>query len=276
MKQDNLSINDRWIFLFVYPVIAISVVHIGNDNHFSVLLRLPSYYTDLLLAFSLTYGFGLYFRKLFFWIDLKFDWHKMLRRRLAYHFGLGIVAPALIAMGIEILYLNLINISLKESSIFYLEFPVTILFCVLINLIYLLMFGHIHTKKTAEMLLTTATENPQKQFTENFVAQAGSRAFTVSQNDVAYFVLFEKHTFLVTTDGKQYLYNSSLEKIGEIVSHTLFFQLNRQVLANRNSIKAFHQTETRRLLIELNPPFSTPVYVAKTKAAKFTAWLSQS
>jgi DNA-binding LytR/AlgR family response regulator len=108
------------------------------------------------------------------------------------------------------------------------------------------------------------------------VVQAGSRAFTVSQNNVAYFALFEKHTFLVTTNGKQYLYNSSLEKIGGMVSPIIFFQLNRQVLANRNSIKAFHQTETRRLLVELNPPFGKPVYIAKTKAAKFTGWLSQS
>jgi hypothetical protein len=276
MKQDNLNIHDKWIFFFVYPVIAVLSVHIGNDNDFGVLLRLPSYYTDLLLAFTLTYGFGLYFRKLFHWIDRKFDWHKMMRQRLLYHFGLGIVAPALIAMGIEILYLNLINIPLKESSVFYLELPVIFLFCVLINLIYLLMFGHIHTKKTAAILQKTTTEDPQNQFTENFVVQAGSRAFTVSQNDVAYFALFEKHTFLVTTNGKQYLYNSSLEKISGMVSPITFFQLNRQVLANRNSIKGFHQTVTRRLLVELNPPFGKPVYVAKTKAAKFTGWLSQS
>ncbi len=276
MKQDNLDIHDKWIFLFVYPVIAILAVHIGNDNPFRVLLRLPSYYTDLLLAFTLTYGFGLYFRKLFRWIDRKFDWHTMMRRRLLSHLFLGIIAPALTATGIEIFYLSLIDIPLEESSVFYLELPVIVLFCVLINLFYLLMFGHIHSKKTAVNLQTAATENPKKQFTENFVVQAGSRAFTVSQNDVAYFTLFEKHTFLVTTDGKQYLYNSTLEKIGGMVSPTAFFQLNRQVLAHRNSINAFHQTETRRLLIELNPPFSKPVYVAKTKAAKFTGWLSQS
>jgi hypothetical protein len=34
-------VNDGWIFWFVYPIIALLSVHIGNDNTFKELLHIP-------------------------------------------------------------------------------------------------------------------------------------------------------------------------------------------------------------------------------------------
>ena len=45
---------DKWLFRVVYPLMALSVIHVGNDNRVAELLRNPTYYTDLLVAALLT------------------------------------------------------------------------------------------------------------------------------------------------------------------------------------------------------------------------------
>lgn len=272
MKHDNLHIHDRWLFIFVYPVMAVLSLHIGNDNPLKVLLGLPSYYTDLLLAFALTFGLGFYFRRVFRWMDINLGWQKNIRKRFIYHIGLGVFVPVITVVGIEIIYLTMLRIPVTDSSVFYLEMPVAALFCVLVNLIYLQLYYHSHTQKITAKINKSTPEIP----VVNFVVKTGSQTLNIPENQVAYFAILEKYTFLVSTEGKQYLYDLPLEKIREKVSTQAFFQLNRQVLAQRNCIRKFHQTETRRLLIELNPPLSYPVYVAKTKVAKFNQWLGQS
>ncbi|MEQ8242299.1 hypothetical protein, partial [Fulvivirga sp.] len=82
LQKADIKINDRWIFIFIYPLFVIFVCHVGNDNSLSHLLTVPSYYTDLLLAVVCTYGAGFYWKILFARLDAKFDWYTNLKPRL--------------------------------------------------------------------------------------------------------------------------------------------------------------------------------------------------
>ncbi len=275
MNPDHPKINDRWIFIIVYPIMALSAVHIGNDNTIHNLLRIPSYYTDLLLALGCAWGIGIYFRMLFHRIDQMYDWDDTLRNRLISHLVFGVVLPAAVILGIEAIYLAYIDIDLQDSSIFYLELPVITIYCLIINLIYLFLYHRAYTSSLARDVEKLKSDEPQQSLKENFMVQTGSLAINVPLSEVAYFVILEKHTFLVTREGKRYLYDVALEQIMKQVSSLEFFQLNRQILARRNSITLYHQTDTRRLMVELSPPQDKPAFVSKTKVLKFNAWLNK-
>ena len=47
---DEGKIRDKWLFLFVYPILALLAVHFGNDNALLKLMGMPSYYTDILFC----------------------------------------------------------------------------------------------------------------------------------------------------------------------------------------------------------------------------------
>lgn len=103
----------------------------------------------------------------------------------------------------------------------------------------------------------------------------GARSLNIAIDDVAYFKVIERATFLVTQQGQQYLYEGSLEQLMKDVDAQTFFQLNRQVVACRKSLKSYSATETRKLEVTLQPAATEVVYVSKTRASVFLQWLKQ-
>ena len=264
------KVNDKWIFLLVYPFIAVLTVHIGNDNSFQELLSLPSYYTDLLFALICTYTAGWYFRWLFFKLDRRFNWDTQLRQRLIFQFIYGLMIPIMAIISVEMIYLEfLLGLAVSQSSIFYLELPLIAIFCIIINLIYLMLYHRQH------YFATTGNIKKQSSYKNNFVVHAGIKSINIPENDVSYFIIQEKSTFVTTCGGRQYLYDDTLEQIRKDISPMKFFQLNRQIIAHRRSIVSYERTDTRKLSIELTPKVVKPVFVSKTKTSEFLHWLNQ-
>lgn len=270
MAAVKSGVNDKWMFLILYPVMALSVIFIGNDNSFTKLLSIPSFYTDLILAFICTYGVGLYFRSLFIRIDQKFDWDVQLRRRLVYQAVWTLLVPTITLILIEIAYLNYIEIPIKESSVFYLELPVILLFCTIINFIYLLLY---YQKHTLEVKASNPRPlgNPAK---DHYLVKSGLQYVNVRQEEISYFIVKNKITFLVTTDGRSLVYENTLKRLSDELTSQDFFQLNRQVIATRRGIVSCKQTGTRRLEIILTPSTDEPVFVAKTNVTQFFGWFN--
>ncbi len=82
--------TNKWVAITSYPMLAILVVHVGNENSFKELLEIPSYYTDLLLALGCSCAVGLYINKLIRWMDAKITWNVAFKKRLAAQLLLGI------------------------------------------------------------------------------------------------------------------------------------------------------------------------------------------
>lgn len=275
-NNNSQGVNDQWLFWLVYPLMAVLAVHIGNENSLSVLLRIPSYYSDLLLALVCTYGVGLYYRVLFRRIDQRFAWQNGLKRRLVRHLVYGLVLPTLVIIGIEALYLVfLLEIPLHESSIFYLEMPLVATFCALVNLLYFSLYFRKHNLELAAELHSEKEKGAQASASvrDYFTVDQGLRSLNLSVGDVAYFMVQQKNMLLVSEKGTEYLYDASLEKVKSEVSSADFFQLNRQVIAHRKAIDSYERTDTRKLLVHLQPSAAAPVYVSKSRAPEFLKWM---
>ncbi len=271
----QVKVNDKWIFLSVYPVMAILVVHIGNENPIHALFRMPSYYSDLLLAVFCTFGIGLYYRVLFRQMEKKFTWGDRIRKRIRFQLVFGIVLPIVVLLSVESVYLvYLLDIPLAASSILYLELPLVTIFCVVINLLYTLLYFRKYNMQLASQVEQIELRRAINS-KENFVVHSGNKALNIPIEEIAHFSVREKSTFLITRDGKQFLHSSSLtELISELPSKN-FFQLNRQVIASRNSVKFYEQTNTRKLKIILEPALDSEVFVSKMRSTDFVKWMNE-
>ncbi|MGB3183932.1 MAG: LytTR family transcriptional regulator DNA-binding domain-containing protein [Cyclobacteriaceae bacterium] len=265
-------VHDRWLFMFVYPIMGVSFVHIGNDNSFGKLITIPSYYSDIILALAVTYLVGFYIRWISRRMEARFDWETQPRPRLVYQFIYGLLIPTLFAMSVELIYLSLLGIPVGESSIFYLELPVAVGFLILINLIYFILYSRLHTSALKTALVEQAKERstPQEKY---LIATQGKQKIRVPDSSIAYFMVRDKLTFLVTADNRRLLYDKPMKEVMDMLPEKQYYRLNRQLIASRSSIVRFTPTKTRRLQIELSPPADEEVFLAKVKATDFITWL---
>ncbi|MEO1012637.1 MAG: LytTR family DNA-binding domain-containing protein [Bacteroidota bacterium] len=265
-ENSKIKIRDNGLFLYVYPIFALLAVHIGNDNSFQQLLGMPSYYTDVLFALLCAFGFGFYIRWVSSTLYKKIGWKGKTSTLIQYQTVFGLLLPCLFIVLLEIIYLHFLVIPLRESPILYLEFPLIVLLGLLINIIYLFLYYRAHNMQVQKM-----EGGLQKK---HFAAKEGHRIVNVSIDDLAYFVKRGKYTFLMTKNGKDYLYDHSFKVIKEVLPPKLFFQINRQIIAQRDSIVSCSKTETRRLKIIFSPKMEGPVHVAKVNVTKFLSWLN--
>jgi hypothetical protein len=270
MNDAKISISDKWMFIYVYPLLAMFVVHIGNENTIVQLLQIPSYYSDLVLALGCSFAIGIYLKKLFEWMDRKIPLADELKRRLSAQLLFGIVLPTAILFLIESVYLGFLDIKLEDSSIFYLELPLIFIFCLLVNLIYFVLNYPQYVQSFPDQI------SPKKNGKSHFAVQKGRRLLNIPIDKVAYFKIQNKLTFLVTKEGESYMHDFPFKEILPGLPHDEFYQLNRQVIAKRDSIIKSIPTDTRRLEIELFPSTDDEVFVPKTKTTEFKIWLQSA
>jgi len=234
---------------------------------------MPTYYSDLALALFSAFGCVLYLRRLYIHLNREYGWHFFSRRRLFLQVFGGVVLPTVIILCFEVIYLVIIDIDLKESSFLYLELPLVFIFCTLLNLIYTTLYNW---KSILELKQSSERWKPEMKYRpglRQYSVQTGATVINIPAESVAYFIVLEKQTFLVSIEGKRYLYPSTVSKLEEILPAENFFRLNRQVIATKFSIRQYKNTGTRRLTVDLDPSPGVPVYVAKERASAFGRWM---
>lgn len=269
------TVKDKWILLIIYPMIGVSFVLVGNDNTFKELLQIPSYYTDNLLSLTLLYIVGFYIRWISGRFENRFDWVSQFKPRITHQLIWGLVIPAAFIVFAEMLYLAQLDIPLSDSSIFYLELPLTIVILVLINLTYIFLYY----RQYSLTLKTQLFEHEKAyEFTKDkyFLAKQGNQNIQVPYRSIAYFILKNKLTFLVTTDNHHLLFDKSMKEVLEMLPKHEFYRLNRQLIAKRSSILKCSPTKTRRLKIELNPAPEEDVFLPKVNVSPFMRWFNES
>ena len=261
------AINDRWLFYFAYPVIATAAVHIGNDNSLAELVTQPSYFSDLLFAFLVTYAAGAYFHELYARRPSIALRAQMTRKSLGEFVGLAVLLPVSALVILEIMYVVIgLGISLADATIFYLELPLMLLFCLLISGVYSVLI-------TPPIPADPPVAEPA--YRRYLVVHSGALSRSIPVADIAYFRVVEKTTFVVLTTTEQFSSPLNLREIREGVDPALFFALNRQVVASRGSVEAYERTATRKLRVLLLPPCDDEQFVSKTKSAAFLRWLGE-
>lgn len=261
--------SEKWLFLIFYPICAFATIHIGNDNTFLELLSIPSYYTDLCIAFALSFSIGFYIR--FISNRLTRIYKDEIVTAIRLHFLYGILPPLVFAILMEILYLQSIEISIQESSIFYLETPLILLFLLFGNAFYVVR--SVYTFQSAKLAELDSLNKKTKEHSDHINVSKGATNYIIKMQDIAHFEFSEKLTYLVTFNKEKYILNESLQSVYEKLNPAQFYILNRQVIANKTNIQGYEQLETRKLLINLKIESVEKTFVSKARAGEFIRWL---
>lgn len=275
-KLSQIQIKDNWLFYFFYPIIPFCIIHIGNDNSFYKLLHIPSYYTDLLLGFFCVYLIGFYYRKVFN-STLFFNFYSQGKKLKI--FLITVIIPCSFCLISELLYLVFfLKIKVSESSIFYLELPLILIFSAIITLIYISLYINnqkINLVENFKDEQTKATKS-NAEYTSTFMVHQGVNSKVIAISEIAYFKIDNKLTQLITYNNESFYLHKSLNEILNTLDPNLFFQLNRKIISSKKAVKLFEQTDTRKLKITLNPIQKETIFVSKLRAKSFTLWLKST
>ncbi|MBL7692462.1 MAG: LytTR family transcriptional regulator [Flavipsychrobacter sp.] len=265
----NFLLKFRW--QIGYTIVALSFIFIGQGNSLSQCLRIPSFYSDIAFAFATTFLTALYLEKLNKKLNITHPLDAVIQTRIGKQILLGILAPALVAMALEVLYLFVIGVSFADSSILNLELPLSILFLTLINALYLSLCLY-RIGKSARIVLFDQAVEPTDISIDHIIAQSGARDVRIELANCAYLFSSSKVLWLQTFSGDRYRVKGTLEYWEDKLRHANFYRVNRQFLTVRNAIQSVEHTETRKLKVNFVVPPPGDVFISKSNSVHFRQW----
>ena len=116
--------------------------------------------------------------------------------------------------------------------------------------------------------------NPiDREYKKRFSVKVGQHLKLINIDDIECFYSENKGTYLYTSDGRNYLLDTTLELLENELEPQTFFRINRKFFVNINAIKDMVSYTNSRLQIKLNSYNDDEVIVARERVKDFKAWL---
>jgi LytTr DNA-binding domain len=288
----KIQYQDKWLRIIGYPLLGFVLRHFGEYESIGSLMKQPLYYGDLLwntLIVALSWEAN---RRLIQYLDTQYSWiNQRFQRFIVQSFGSLLITVPLVAAMIYIWNELIIKRpdNFNTGYLLVYDFPLTVVFTVLVHMIYTGMYFHQYYSHTIEGLHTRVRELETSVagvksssdlikasgYRDLLIVNYGTSSVPVQTNDIAFIYKQNEISFIKTFDGKEYTSSSTLENLEELLDPVSFFRLNRQMIGNIKAIKQFKSDATGKLILEMQPSFSEEVTVSKKKAVEFKAWIGQ-
>ena len=301
--------RDFWVRFITSIVLAFFFVFIGSDS-ISDIINGRYFIQDTLSGFVLTFIVTSYINIITAYLDIHYSWNKFLATRLIYQLIAGVIIVAVFVLAYMYTYLIvLLGFSKTEVTFFTTEFPISILFIVFWNLLYVGYYFYRENKTQKKELenlqeqlftfqnvitgdesihassTTINTEEPadENDFSANatttklkiLIAVAGNKNIPIPVETIAFFYKSGNYTTLKTFQADTYLLNHSLDELVSILEESLFFRANRQFIINLNACRFFTNEENGKLALHLFPENEEDVIISQKRAPVFKEWLNK-
>ncbi len=117
-------------------------------------------------------------------------------------------------------------------------------------------------------------DHKDKDFRNRFLIKMGNAYKSITAEEIAYFFVSNKTTYLMTLTKRKYSLDTPLDELDKELDPKLFFRINRQMIININAIQEIHTFFNSRLLLHIEPPFEEDVLVTRSNIAKFKEWMN--
>ncbi|WP_158655202.1 LytTR family DNA-binding domain-containing protein [Flavivirga eckloniae] len=263
----NFNYHDKNFGWIIYPILGVSFTIFANDNDFETLIQIPSFKWDIVFSLFVVSIIGFYLAWLVRHLDKSKDlsWEKNFSKRAIIQFIYGVAAPLTLALGLELVYLNIINVDLNQSSILNLELPLAFLYLFILNLLYYLNYVSVAYRKKLE------EKDASKLFEEKVKVSVGAKESLIPIKNIAFLKSEDKVLWLYTFEDKQLHISGTLNDWKLRLPNEYFYRLNRQIIVNRDAIEGLESTETRRLKVFLKNT-DDDIYLPKSKVTDFRKW----
>jgi two-component system, LytTR family, response regulator LytT len=114
-----------------------------------------------------------------------------------------------------------------------------------------------------------------KKYKNRFLVKFGDNIQFKNTEEIAYFFVDNKITYLVLNEGQRFIVDYRLEQLQELLDPECFFRLNRKFVIKIESVQKIKLLNNSRLQVFLKPNFEQDIFVSKEKATEFKNWLDQ-
>lgn len=300
--------RDFWLRLGLSVILALFFVFLGSDS-LSDTIKGKYFLADLLSGFTLTFITTSLINFVTAYLDEQYPWNKYFTARLMYQLIAAVVIPAIFVLAFMYIYLIvMLGFKKEEVEFFHTEFPISILFIIFWNVVYVGYFFYRETKKSNRELLSLKEQLftlqnvktgsdviptlPEKKFKDTIeeetdftesnnstkikilVAVSGNKNIPIPVETIAYFYKDGNYTTLKTFQSETYLLNHSLDELMKLLEETLFFRANRQFIINLKACHYFTNEENGKLEVHLVPGYEDGVIISQKRAPAFKEWLN--
>ncbi|MEO1486080.1 MAG: LytTR family DNA-binding domain-containing protein [Bacteroidota bacterium] len=258
--------NDLLLFLILIPIIStinyyLTYIHIRWDWY-----TYTTYFIDIAQGY-MAWWFG---RMAIIWLDTKIAYEKAFAKRII----IQIVLTNIVIQGYLIFITELINYFFGDGPLpmnFYTyNLFIFFIWILVVNGIYIGFY--FHSKWHKEQSLRASDK---KLRSNGFKIQLGKNAKHIPFEEIAGFYVDDKTSYLLTKTIKQFVIDSSLNKIGPMLPEELFFRLNRKFIIHRDWILGYKKDVNGKLIVALKKeiPLEGEQVVSRTTAPEFKRWL---
>lgn len=116
--------------------------------------------------------------------------------------------------------------------------------------------------------------NPlEREYKKRFTAKVGQHLKIINADEVECFYSENKGTYAATTDGRNYLIDTTLEQLENELKPQTFFRVSRKFYVNIDYIKDIISYTNSRLQIKLNRFSDAEIIVSRERVRDFKLWL---
>jgi len=117
-------------------------------------------------------------------------------------------------------------------------------------------------------------QNPlERTYKQRFTTKIGQHIKMINVDEIECFYSQDKATYAHTTQGRNYLLDTTLEQLEGALSPKDFFRISRKYYVNINAIKDIISYTNSRLQLKLNSYNDNEVVVARERVKDFKLWL---
>lgn len=255
---------DIWVFLIAIPFISAFNYYLTYSN-----IQFNSF---LLLRFTIDtlqgYVAWLLVRWIIFSLDQKIPYKPdFLRRIVIQMITTTIAGLAFLALSTEFLSI-LIKGETAPIHFYTKDLVIISIWFFVINGYYVGMFFY-RQWESAE-----TEKQSLKPEMDGFPVRIGNQLILVKFSEIDLFLVEEDYVQLISSTGKNYLLDLSLDKIEQKLSPIDFFRVNRQYMVSRQIVTGFKRLENGKLLVQVKCDIKSPqeLTVSRTKAPAFKSW----
>jgi len=116
--------------------------------------------------------------------------------------------------------------------------------------------------------------NPlEREYKKRFTTRVGQHLKIINAEEVECFYSENKGTYAATSDGRNYLLDTTLENLETELEPKIFFRVSRKFYVNINHIQDIISYTNSRLKIKLNRYIEQEIIVSRERVRDFKLWL---
>jgi two-component system, LytTR family, response regulator len=134
--------------------------------------------------------------------------------------------------------------------------------------------GKRHSGKMEIESLIKAFVNQEDPYKKRFVITIGSKVKMVNVEEIAYFYVQDKSSYIQTRTKQSVAIDHSLNELEKMINPKHFFRVNRKYLVHIDAIENIFILSKSRIKLALRPPTEEAIIISFGRSRDFKNWIN--